>query len=92
MRQSLLGLEAMHQAGFAHLDSKPWNIFVGDTQDPPIFMIGDFGIAQEISDKGQCDIAHETEFMEPLDASGEGEGNSRLHDIYAVGMMLSLFM
>ncbi|KAL6863967.1 mitosis inhibitor protein kinase SWE1 [Trichoderma novae-zelandiae] len=76
-----LGLKEIHDAGFMHLDMKPANIFV---TFEGVIKIGDFGLAQAVSEDVQLDIEGDREYMAPEMLEGKVSPSA---DIFSLGLM-----
>jgi tetratricopeptide (TPR) repeat protein len=86
LRQLVIGLCALHDAGFVHRDVKPSNVMV--TRDGRVVLL-DFGLVTNL-DPNQQSIANgpvgTVEYMAPEQAAGRQVGESA--DWYGVGVML----
>lgn len=86
LRQLVIGLCALHDAGFVHRDVKPSNVMV--TRDGRVVLL-DFGLVTNL-DPDQQSIANgpvgTVEYMAPEQAAGRPVGEAA--DWYGVGVML----
>ncbi|NVB83279.1 MAG: protein kinase [Kofleriaceae bacterium] len=86
LEQLVVGLTALHEAGFVHRDVKPSNVMV--TRDGRVVLL-DFGLVTNLDPQRQS-IAHgpigTVEYMAPEQASGLQVGEAA--DWYGVGVML----
>ena len=92
IRQVLLGLSAIHEAGIVHRDIKPANILV-TTRRPDFIKIMDFGIAKRLggtelaqTDTGTGRVIGTPQYMAPEQLAGD-ELDHRA-DLYAAGVTL----
>ena len=93
VHQVLLGLIALHNAGYIHRDIDPSNIML--TSDRKVKLI-DFGIAKKIDDLTQTDASHtqegkmtgKVEYASPELVEGRIKEQDQRSDIYAMGMLL----
>ncbi|RFU78442.1 wee wee-unclassified kinase [Trichoderma arundinaceum] len=76
-----LGLKEIHDAGFMHLDMKPANILV---TFEGVIKIGDFGLAQAVSEDVRLDIEGDREYMAPEMLEGKADQSA---DIFSLGLM-----
>ncbi|KAL7926174.1 mitosis inhibitor protein kinase SWE1 [Trichoderma austrokoningii] len=76
-----LGLKEIHDAGFMHLDMKPANILI---TFEGVIKIGDFGLAQAVSDDIYLDIEGDREYMAPEMLEGKTDQSA---DIFSLGLM-----
>ncbi|EHK39642.1 hypothetical protein TRIATDRAFT_48936 [Trichoderma atroviride IMI 206040] len=76
-----LGLKEIHDAGFMHLDMKPANILI---TFEGVIKIGDFGLAQAVSDDTYLDIEGDREYMAPEMLEGKTDQSA---DIFSLGLM-----
>ncbi|GFP56912.1 mitosis inhibitor protein kinase wee1 [Trichoderma asperellum] len=76
-----LGLKEIHDAGFMHLDMKPANILI---TFEGVIKIGDFGLAQAVSDDIYLDIEGDREYMAPEMLEGKVDQSA---DIFSLGLM-----
>ncbi|KAL6904965.1 mitosis inhibitor protein kinase SWE1 [Trichoderma evansii] len=76
-----LGLKEIHDAGFMHLDMKPANILI---TFEGVIKIGDFGLAQAVSDDIYLDIEGDREYMAPEMLEGKADQSA---DIFSLGLM-----
>ncbi|OPB44072.1 protein kinase WEE1, cell cycle control [Trichoderma guizhouense] len=76
-----LGLKEIHEAGFMHLDMKPANILV---TFEGVLKIGDFGLAQAVSEDVRVDIEGDREYMAPEMLEGKADQSA---DIFSLGLM-----
>lgn len=92
MTALLVGLGAIHAAGFVHCDLSPSNLLCSG-KDLSALKIADFGIALETGRRhGELDLtfAGQPEFASPEQTAGEPlDGRS---DLYAAGRLLSLLL
>lgn len=86
LRQSLVGLNRMHQAGLIHRDVKPSNILVGEDG---VVKLVDFGIVQlgetKSPDKASF-VAGTVEYLSPEAVRGQPLGPPA--DLYSLGITL----
>jgi len=91
IRQVLIGLSAIHQAGVIHRDIKPANILV-TSRRPDFIKIMDFGIAKRVGDQlaqtntGTGRVIGTPQYMAPEQLAGH-EIDHRA-DLYAAGVTL----
>ncbi|KAH6609560.1 wee wee-unclassified kinase [Trichoderma cornu-damae] len=76
-----LGLKEVHDAGFMHLDMKPANILI---TFEGVIKIGDFGLAQAVSEDIRLDIEGDREYMAPEMLEGKADQSA---DIFSLGLM-----
>ncbi|KAL7949533.1 mitosis inhibitor protein kinase SWE1 [Trichoderma barbatum] len=76
-----LGLKEIHDAGFVHLDMKPANILI---TFEGVIKIGDFGLAQAVSEDVRLDIEGDREYMAPEMLEGKADQSA---DIFSLGLM-----
>ncbi|KAL7939874.1 mitosis inhibitor protein kinase SWE1 [Trichoderma chlorosporum] len=76
-----LGLKEIHDAGFMHLDMKPANILI---TFEGVIKIGDFGLAQAVSEDVRLDIEGDREYMAPEMLEGKADQSA---DIFSLGLM-----
>ncbi|KAM6483351.1 mitosis inhibitor protein kinase SWE1 [Trichoderma sp. SZMC 28011] len=76
-----LGLKEIHEAGFMHLDMKPANILI---TFEGVLKIGDFGLAQAVSEDVRVDIEGDREYMAPEMLEGKADQSA---DIFSLGLM-----
>jgi mitosis inhibitor protein kinase SWE1 len=74
-------LKEIHDAGFMHLDMKPANILI---TFEGVIKIGDFGLAQAVSDDVYLDIEGDREYMAPEMLEGKTDQSA---DIFSLGLM-----
>jgi hypothetical protein len=77
----LAGLEAMHAAGIAHLDVKPSNAIVRDTDDQPVLV--DFGLAGRKLRPGCATLCYGA--PEIWDGETASKSPAALADVYSFG-------
>ncbi|EHK25544.1 uncharacterized protein TRIVIDRAFT_72665 [Trichoderma virens Gv29-8] len=76
-----LGLKEIHDAGFMHLDMKPANILI---TFEGVIKIGDFGLAQAVSEDVRLDVEGDREYMAPEMLEGKADQSA---DIFSLGLM-----
>ncbi|KAH0530784.1 hypothetical protein TsFJ059_005370 [Trichoderma semiorbis] len=76
-----LGLKEIHEAGFMHLDMKPANILI---TFEGVLKIGDFGLAQAVSEDVRVDVEGDREYMAPEMLEGKADQSA---DIFSLGLM-----
>ncbi|KAK1835978.1 mitosis inhibitor protein kinase [Podospora conica] len=80
--ESLEGLRAIHDAGFAHFDLKPANIFI--THDGYL-KIGDFGMATPLPASNDIDREGDRGYLAPEILRGQYDKPA---DIFALGLII----
>lgn len=69
MRDLLLALRDVHAAGYLHLDIKPENIFLDLGSGEPRAVLGDFGLATKLDERGEAPCPGGTpSYMSPQEA------------------------
>ncbi|KAI5184067.1 hypothetical protein NEIRO03_2079 [Nematocida sp. AWRm78] len=82
--QILAGLKAIHTSNIIHLDIKPENIFISDTNTELVIKIGDFSISRYIYDKTEIESDGDRLYMAPELLNNTCTYNS---DIYSTGIL-----
>jgi hypothetical protein len=86
LRQLVVGLRALHEAGFVHRDVKPSNVMV--TREGRVVIL-DFGLVTTLDPSRQSSVngpIGTVEYMAPEQATGRQVGEAA--DWYSVGVML----
>lgn len=85
-------IDFCHQLGFIHRDIKPSN-FIFETKEHKNILLGDFGIAVECDNDGQCvsDMARTKIYAAPEVYLNTGDGNAKFStksDFYSLGIVI----
>ncbi len=77
-----------HRLGLLHLDLKPANILMDESERP---RVADFGLARMVNENGFAeafDMSGTPSYMPPEQAQGSGAVLTRATDVYALGAIL----
>ncbi len=93
-RQACLGVQAIHTKGLVHLDLKPANLLLTDSEENPILKVADFGLSRSMSRQEQrgslfSDGIGTPAYMAPEQIkAAHWKDVGPPADIYALGMIL----
>ncbi|KAI9341788.1 kinase-like domain-containing protein [Zopfochytrium polystomum] len=91
--QLMRGLEALHSAGYAHLDIKPSNIMLGESGDRVLVRINDLGSVSRLNADFLCVSGggFTDGYIDPAIDPDDNEQlfNGVLADVYSSGIVLS---
>jgi serine/threonine protein kinase len=83
LNQLLSGLDRIHKSKLVHRDLKPENIFISESNQ---LMIGDMGLAKQMTSDSVDGVEGTTIFMAPEVLSGEGA--TEKSDVFSLGVVL----
>eukprot|EP00752_Nemacystus_decipiens_P007162 g6414.t1 len=84
LRQTLLGLEILHQHKLVHLDIKPGNIFVKNGQ----YKLGDFGLVTPVHVRSDTDVVEGDSRYMSKELLNDDHSNLTKCDVFSLGITL----
>ncbi|CAM9389293.1 unnamed protein product [Ectocarpus sp. 12 AP-2014] len=84
LRQTLLGLEILHQHKLVHLDIKPGNIFVKNGQ----YKLGDFGLVTPVHVRSGTDVVEGDSRYMSKELLNDDHSNLTKCDVFSLGITL----
>ncbi|CAN0303696.1 unnamed protein product [Pylaiella littoralis] len=84
LRQTLLGLDTLHQHKLVHLDIKPGNIFVKNGQ----YKLGDFGLVTPVHVRSGADVLEGDSRYMSKELLNDDHSNLTKCDVFSLGITL----
>eukprot|EP00903_Cladosiphon_okamuranus_P017299 g15940.t1 len=84
LRQTLLGLEILHQHKLVHLDIKPGNIFVKNGQ----YKLGDFGLVTPVHVRSGTDVVEGDSRYMSKELLNDDHSNLTKCDVFSLGITM----